>query len=385
MYTNLFSKIDIQGISLKNRLTMAPLYLGYAGEGGTVSAMLLDHYRLMGQSGVAMVVVENATIDFAAGSGSPRTLRADSDDCLDGLRQLADTIKEEGTRACLQINHAGRFAHAAQEPVAPSAVETFGRMPMALDQIGIERIIAQYANAANLAKVAGFDMVELHGGTGYLLAQFLSPRTNHRHDGYGGTLENRQRFALEVVARVRATVGDFPVGYRFLADEWMPDGLQLAESRIFAQGLDRAGVAYISVMGGTYESFMLPDIVQQSKQEGYMLDLAAAIRSTVMVPVIAAGRLATGAFAEQAIAEGKTDLIGLARVLWADPQWPQKVKAGREGDIIHCDPDCGDACMQMVMRGRPAFCVAWPAEKMKLWKDKFQEAQSGCDAYGYVF
>jgi len=111
--------------------------------------------------------------------------------------------------------------------------------------------------------------------------------------------------------------------------------------------------------------------VQESKEEGYMLNLAAEVRAKVNVPIIAAGRLATGAFADQAISEGKTDLIGLARVLWADPQWPKKVYDGRDDDIIHCKPDCGDDCMQMVMKGRPAFCVSWPAEKIKRWKAKF--------------
>jgi len=371
MYKNLFSEITIKNLTLKNRITMAPLYLGYAGEGGTVSDMLLEHYRLMAGSGAAMVVVENATVDHPAGSGSNRTLRVDTDDNLDGLQQLSAAIKQEGALACLQINHAGRFAHAAQEPLAPSAVETFGRMPKALENEEIDRIVGKYAGAAARAKSAGFDMVELHGGTGYLLAQFLSPRTNKRTDEYGGTLANRQRFALEVLAQVKAAVDAFPVGYRFLSDEWLPDGLQLEESRQFAQSLAQAGIAYISVMGGTYESFSLPEIVEKSKQEGYMLNLAAEIRAEVDVPVIAAGRLATGAFADQAISEGKTDLIGLARVLWADPQWPEKVRDGRDADIIHCNPDCGDACMHMVMKGRPAFCVAWPAEKMKAWKAKF--------------
>ena len=102
-----------------------------------------------------------------------------------------------------------------------------------------------------------------------------------------------------------------------------------------------------------------------------MLDLAAAVRAAVDVPVIAAGRLGTRSVAEAAIVDGKTDLIGLARGLWADPQWPQKVQAGREADILHCTPDCGDACMQMVMKGRPAYCVRWSAEKMKVWKEKF--------------
>jgi NADPH2 dehydrogenase len=371
MYPHLFSEISIQGLTLKNRITMAPLYLGYAGQGGTVGEMLLEHYRLMAQSGVAMVDVENATVDHPAGSGSNRTLRADTDDNLDGLKRLAAAIKQAGALACLQINHAGRFAHATDGPVAPSAVNTFGRMPRALGKEEIARIIGKYAAAAARARTAGFDMVELHGGTGYLLAQFLSPRTNQRSDEYGGSLENRQRFALDVLKKVKAAVNAMPVGYRFLADEWMPDGLQLAESTLFAERLAQGGIAYLSVMGGTYESFSLPEIVERSKEEGYMLDLAAAIRSNVNVPVVAAGRLATGDVAERAVAEGKTDLIGLARVLWADPLWPQKVSDGREADILHCSPDCGDACMHMVMKGRPAFCVAWPAEKMKAWKAKF--------------
>jgi 2,4-dienoyl-CoA reductase (NADPH2) len=371
MYKNLFSEIIIKGLTFKNRLTMAPLYLGYAGEGGTVSDMVLEHYRLMASSGVAMVVVENATVDHPVGSGSNRTLRADTDDNLDGLKQLASTIKQEGALACLQINHAGRFAHATQEPLAPSALNTFGRMPKALENGEIDSIIEKYANAAARAKSAGFDMVELHGGTGYLLAQFLSPRTNKRSDKFGGSLENRQRFAMEVLSRVKETVDPFPIGYRFLADEWLPDGLRLEASVQFATSLAQAGIAYISVMGGTYESFSLPEIVEKSKLEGYMLSLAAEVRAKVNVPIIAAGRLATGSFADQAISEGKTDLIGLARVLWADPQWPKKVYDGRDADIIHCSPDCGDACMQMVMKGKPAFCVAWPTEKMKRWKAKF--------------
>lgn len=370
MHPHLFSPFKIDGLELENRLTMAPLYLGYAAEGGAVSPLLLDHYRLMAQSGVALVVVENATIDHSAGSGSNRTLRVDSDDYLEGLATLARTIKQEGARAALQINHAGRFATAAPQPVAPSAVETFGRLPRRLHREEIEETTSKYAAAARRVKEAGFDIVELHGGTGYLLAQFTSPRTNRREDDYGGSPENRRKFPLEVVARVRASVGDFPVGYRFLADEWLPDGLDLAESGPLAQALAAAGVAYLSVMGGTYESFFLPEIVEKSKQDGYMVDLAAAIKAQVKVPVITAGRIAKGALAEEILGQGKADLIGLARVLWADPAWPRKVREGRESDIIPCDAQC-DTCMQMVMRGKPAFCVHWPVDKSRTWKAKF--------------
>jgi NADPH2 dehydrogenase len=372
MHDHLFSAMKVRGISLRNRLTMAPLYLGYAGEGGTISNVLLEHYRLMGQSGVALVVVENATVDHPQGSGSNRTIRADTDDNLPGLKQLSQTIKQGGAMACLQINHAGRFAGATREPVAPSAVETFGRVPAALSTSDIDRIIEKFARAAQRAKAAGFDMVELHGGTGYLLSEFVSPRTNRRMDEYGGPLRQRQRFPLQVLAEVRRAVGDFPVGYRFLADEWLPDGLQLSESTLFAETLEEAGIDYISVMGGTYESFSLSAVREKSAQQGYMLDLAAVVKARVKVPVVAAGRFSTGDFAERAVAEGKTDLIGLARVLWADPEWPEKVRRNREQDIIHCGPECGDACNQMVMKGRPALCVKWPAEKMKAWKAKFE-------------
>jgi len=370
MYSHLFSKITVGGKELKNRLTMAPLYLGYAGEGGTVSELFLDHYRLMAKSGVAMVVVENSTVDHPTGSGSNRTLRADTDENLAGLSKLAAVIKGQGAIACLQINHAGRFAGIADPALAPSAVQTFGRMPRALTKDDMRKIAKKFAEAAVRVKKAGFDMVELHGGTGYLLSSFVSPRTNKRDDEYGGPLENRQRFPLEVVQAVKAAVGNFPVGYRFLADEWLPDGLKLSESVQYARALASSGVAYISVMGGTYESFFLPDVLQASRKEGYMADLAAAVKKAVNVPVITAGRISTGAFAENVLAEGKADLIGLARVLWADPEWPSKVKEGRESEIVHCASDCDDTCTKLVTKGKVAFCVRWPHDKLEEWKGK---------------
>lgn len=368
MYSRLFEPFELGGLKLRNRLTMAPMYLGYAGKGGTVTDLLLDHYHLMAQSGVAAVVVENATIDSPQGGGSPRNIRADTDDNLDGLKRLAEAIKQEGALACLQINHAGRFA-AVKEPVAPSSVDTFGRMPKALTISEIGEIRDKFVEAALRVQRAGFDMVELHGGTGYLLAEFVSPRTNKRQDEYGGSLENRQRFPLEVVSEVKKAVGAFPVGYRFLADEWLPDGLKLEESTMVAQALGRLDVVYLSVMGGTYESFFLPDIVEKSCQPGYMVDLAAAVKKVVDVPVITAGLLVTPELAERIIIEERADLIGLARVLWTDPQWPRKAMEGRANEIVECDA-C-NSCMKIVLKGKPAFCVRWPQEQQRAWRDKF--------------
>ncbi len=371
MYTTLFSPMEVGGKRLKNRITMAPLYLGYAGEGGTVSPLLLEHYRMMASGGAAMITVENATVDHPAGSGSNRTIRADTDDNLQGLEKLARAIKDEGSLVCLQINHAGRFAW-VEEAVAPSQVNTFGRTPRAMSIEEIKSVRDKFVQAAERAFKAGFDMVELHGGTGYLLAQFASPRSNKRSDYYGGSLEKRMRFPLEVMQAVKDSVGNKPVGYRFLADEWLPDGLTLEESGPLASTLSHGGAAYLSVMGGTYESFSMPEVIKATKKPGYMADLAGEIRDQVSVPVIAAGRIAVGHVAEEVLASGRADLVGLARVLWADPQWPQKVRQDREDDLVICDPGCRDVCLQLVMQGKPAFCPKWSPEKARRLKDLYE-------------
>jgi 2,4-dienoyl-CoA reductase (NADPH2) len=368
-YPNLFRPLKLDGLKLKNRITMAPLYLGYAALGGKMSALLLKHYERMAQSGAALIVVENASI-AAGGSGSPRTIRCDHDRYLGGLESLAAVIRKENALAALQINHAGRFAHVAQ-PVAPSAVPAFGRTPRALSKKEMTTIQRQYARGALRVKKAGFDLVEIHGGTGYLLAQFVSPRTNRRQDAYGGAIENRLRFPLEVVRRVKDLVGDFPVGYRFLAEEWLPDGLHVEESVILARALEEAGVAYISVMGGTYESFFLPEIINKSRRPGYMVSLAGPIKNSVKVPVITAGRISTPALAESILSEKKADLIGLARMLWVDPEWPSKARQGLDRSIVKCSPKC-DACLQSVMHGKPAFCPKWKKEKRKAYRALYQ-------------
>lgn len=366
VYENLFKPKQLNKIKLKNRITMAPLYLGYAAQGGKISPLLLAHYKLMAQSGAAMVVVENASITLA-GSGSPHTLRCDHDRYLNGLSKLAQIIKNQKCCAALQINHAGRFAYSS-EPVSASEVDAFGKTPRRLLKREIIAIQKQFAKAALRVKKAGFDLVELHGGTGYLLSQFVSPRTNKRTDAYGGSIENRSRFPLEVLKRVKDRVGNFPVGYRFLAHEWLPDGLKPEESVVLAKELANNGVAYLSVMGGTYESFFLPEVIKKSRKPGYMVSLANAVKREVNVPVIAAGRISTPARAESILKDKKADLIGLARMLWVDPQWPSKAREGQDQAIIKCSPKC-DVCFQMVMKGKPAFCPRWPKEKRKAYQE----------------
>lgn len=387
-YPMLFSPFSIGATELKNRLTMAPMFWGYANEDGTVSQALIDHYRQIALGGVAMIVVANTVID-ASGIMASRVLRIDNDRYMPGLRQLADAIKASGAIACLQINHAGRWAN-VENPMTPSPASmglssdfsaldgirkelsrrhqmrlvnkflvAFMRCRTAMTLEEIASIKMSYAQAALRAKEAGFDMVELHGATGYLLAQFLSPRSNKRTDAYGGNLENRMRFPLEVVQAAKELVGqDFPLGYRFLADEWLADGLQLEEAQAFARRLEDLGVAYLSVTAGTYESFFLPEIMNQSRKEGYMAPVARQIKSVLSeTPVIVAGRIVSPNLAEDILRDNDSDLIGLARPLFADARWPSKVYEGKEDEILFCK-GC-NRCLMRVMNNEPAICSRW--------------------------
>ncbi len=402
-YPLIFSPFNLSHVTLKNRLTMAPMFWGYANEDGTVSQTLISYYREIALGGAGMIVVANAVVD-ESGIMASRVLRIDQDRFIPGLAELTKTIKSSGAVACLQINHAGRWAK-VERPLAPSPatrdisvdmgsldgipeelsgrhrmrlVNTYlsalmrCREGMTLDEIKF--IEECYGQAAMRAQKAGFDMVELHGATGYLLVQFLSARSNKRSDIYGGSLENRMRFPLEVVETVRGCVGnDFPVGYRFLADECLAGGFEINEAKIFAQNLQKLGIAYVSVTAGTYESLFVPQIINGCRKEGYIAGLAGQIKEVVSTtPVIAAGRIVRPAIAEKMLRNNQADLIGLARTLFADPHWPNKVFEGRESDIVFCK--CCNTCLLCVVKDEPVICAGWDKfKRMELYMELEQK------------
>ena len=375
-FTALFSPMEFAGLKLKNRIAMTPLYLGYAGSDGGVTPLVLDHYREMAGSGAAMVAVEHIAVD-PAGLGSPFMLRADDDRFLAGLSNLARTIRAEGAVAFAQLNHTGRYAF-LPERWAPSPVESGGVVPRAMDHAEIDRTVKSYAAAARRIRHAGFDGLEIHGGTGYLLVQFLSGRTNLRTDEYGGPLENRFRFPLRVFDAVKQAVGaGYPVGYRFLADELLPDGLKLEETVPFAQILAERGVAYLSVMAGTHESFRLPEVIEMEHHEGYMVAYAEAVKKAcTQTPVITAGRIQTPEFADRIVAESRADVVGLARVLFTDPLWPKKAKGEVSAPFVKCEPTCS-LCSKRIMTGRPAMCSQWNKARRQAFLERVGEAVIG--------
>ena len=192
------------------------------------------------------------------------------------------------------------------------------------------------------------------------------------------TLRNQQEMynliKKQVVEAVMDAVGqDFSVGYRFLADEMLPDGLQVEETRVYASELAKRGVAYLSVMVGTYDSFYLPEYKEMEREQGYMVKFAHEVKAAVPgTPVIAAGRIQSPEFASNIIEKGEADLIGLARVLFADPLWPKKARGEIKEPIVACEPTCS-LCMQRVMKGKPAYCSQWSKERREVFSKKIGE------------
>ena len=358
----LFTPFRLGRMDVPNRLVCLPMYLAYADPDHLVNDLVLDFYNEMAASGVGMVVIENTTVE-ECGLGNPRTMLVSDDRYLPGLARLAETIKRHGARAVLQIHHAGRYAK-RPDRIAPSPIPTWGFTPKEMDEADIERVIKAFADGARRARQAGFDAVELHGGTGYLLPQFLSPRTNQRQDAYGGDAERRMRFPLEVVRACRTAIGsDFTLGYRFIADEYVPGGLTLADTVPVAPELAKAGVDYLSVMAGCYDSFRDPKYLADDKNEAFMAPFAQAIKRAVpQMPVIAAGRMQTPAAAERIVRDGMADMVGLGRVLFADSQWPRKARGENAEPINRCFPGC-ELCMRLIIQQKPAYCGRWPKQR----------------------
>ena len=360
MYSELFSPLQIGSLTLKNRITQAPLYTGYANEDGTVSQSILDHYAKGSRGGAALVVVEAASVS-AGGVGLKNGIRAYKDKYIPGLLKLARGIKDNGALACIQLCHAGRYAldrpplSASAIPFRPAPGVTITPKEMTIEEI--KEVIGDFASAARRVKQAGFDMLELHGATGYLIVQFLSPLTNKRTDQYGGDLENRLRFSLEVVDAVKEAVGtDFPIGMRFLADDLLPGGFGLEDARVLARCLDDKGVAYLSITGGVYDSIYIPEIQKKIRVEGSLVHLAEEIKGCVKKTCVLAGnRINNPGLAQEIVRSGKADGVALGRPLLRDPDFSNKAREGHPEDIHQCIGCNG--CAGLAMKGKRVVCI----------------------------
>lgn len=365
----LFEPIRIRGVEIPNRIVMPAMTTRLAAPDGTVTPELCAYYLARAEGGSGLITVEMGS-PHPGGRHRAREVGLYDDRFVPGLRELTARLKAAGARVGIQIGHAGGYARrdvTGYPPAAPSAVprlvhevDTRRVVPEALTREGIRDLVRSFADAAGRMKRAGFDLVELHGAHGYLIAQFLSPLDNRRTDEYGGTLPNRARFALEVVEACRQRVGDFPLIFRFSADEYAPGGLTLDDTREVARWLAEAGVDALHVSAGCYRSVpsaavMIPPM---NYPDGVFLHLAGAIKALVDVPVIAVGRLHAPELVRRVVAEGRADLVALGRQLIADPEWPRKVREGRADEIRPC-VSC-NTCVDTMRDGRRISCLVNP-------------------------
>jgi 2,4-dienoyl-CoA reductase-like NADH-dependent reductase (Old Yellow Enzyme family)/thioredoxin reductase len=361
----LFTPIKIGNLEIKNRIVFPPMVTGKAGPDGKVTDGHIAWYEARAKGGAGLIIVEFTSV--MRGGAAAVTLGMWDDSFIPGYRKLTDKVHAHGARIFLQLSHAGRQTQSeftgGKLPLAPSAISCpmmgpiTKEIPKELSIKEIEEIIERFGQAALLARDANFDGVEIHGGHGYLISEFMSAYSNKRHDAFGGDLEGRMQFPLQIVKKVKAKAGkDFPVSFRYSGNEYVPDGRTVDESVRIAPMLIEAGADCLHITAGVYESFW-SQIPPHGIREGVNADDAAAIKKAVNVPVITVGRIKSPILAEEILAQGKADMVAMGRQLICDPEWPLKALSGKSQDIRPCI-GCTQSCINRgIVQGQPVSCI----------------------------
>ena len=359
----LFQPGSIGGLELRNRVLMAPMEKNLCTADGSMTQRYIDYLVARARGGVGLVRVEATYVDVV-GKGRPFQCGAHADHVIEPMRRMTDAVHAAGGRVSVELAHCGRQTNATIsgfQPVAPSAVpcELSGNyMPRALTVDEMAAIVERFAAAARRGIAGGLDAIEIHGASGYLLNAFMSPYTNLREDEYGGSLENRMRFPLEVVGAIRAEIAaNVPLLYRMSGDDYVENGLTVAETAPFAAALEKAGVDLVDVSAGTYESITATQPPMEVAPGG-LVELAAAIKAAVTIPVSTAGKLGNLAVAAAAVREGMTDFVTIGRGLHADPELLSKTQAGRADEVRACIA-CAE-CVAFLGQDVPAYCAINP-------------------------
>ena len=326
MSSRLLEPLVVGKLSLHNRLVMPPMATAKAGPNGEMTDNLLGYYDEKSAGGaIGLVITEHCYIALQGRNRVGQPSIAD-DETVAGWKRFVDIVHRNGSKVVMQINHSGGATSEAatgSQPVGPSDITSPigpGETPRPLSCEEIAIIVGQFASAARRVQAAGFDGVEIHAAHGYLLNQFYSPITNKRADEYGGDLRGRIRMHLEVIEAVRAEVGEnFPVLLRFGAVDYIDGGSRIEDAIAAAHEFERAGVDVLDITGG------LKGYVRPGHDEpGYFGDVSDAIKQVVSVPVILTGGVTEPRQAEQLLAEGKADLIGVGRAILKDSGWARR-------------------------------------------------------------
>jgi 2,4-dienoyl-CoA reductase (NADPH2) len=356
-YPQLFRPLDLPGITLPNRILMGSMHTGLEARPDGMPR-LAAFYAERARGGAALIV----TGGFApndAGELSPHRAQMSTKEDAQRHAIVPKAVHDAGGRIVLQLLHSGRYGF-HQNIVAPSPIKS-GINPNPPREMGapeIEQTIGDFVRAAVLAQTAGYDGVEIMGSEGYLITQFLALRTNQRQDDWGGPLENRMRFACEIVRQVRVATGpEFIIVFRISALELVEGGLSGAETVQLARAIERAGATILNTGIGWHEA-RIPTIAQAVPRAGFAW-AARRIKEAVKIPVVASNRINAPEIAEEILARGDADMVSLARAMLADAEFANKAKAGDRAGINICIA-CNQACLDHYFIGQPASCVVNP-------------------------
>lgn len=389
-YQELFQKINIGGVELENRIIHGPATTNFGGENGEVVPQILEYYRARARGGPGLVITEACYVTQNS-KAWPRQIGVDKDEFISGLKLLADAIHDAGPKVFLQLCHAGRKASSAisgEVPVCSSAVPLPGcETPKELSEQEILDIIDQFGDAALRAKKAGFDGVDIHSGHGNLPISFYSPLINKRTDQWNGSLENRARFLIEIVKKIKSSAGeDFPVSVKISAEEFVDNGFHLDEAKEMCKMLVDAGADAICAYAGPGGDVGHRNIDKAHEFAGSLplgvkdaplTYIAEEIKKVVDIPIMTVGRLSNPEVAASIIRDGKADLVQVSRGFIAEPEWANKVKNG-ETNLIRPCVACGNGCFSSIKLnvgitcavnpsvGKEYLGVNLPSDKMKI-------------------
>ena len=356
-YPHLFRPLELGFATLPNRILMGSMHTGHESRPGGLEK-LAAFYAERARGGAALIATGGFSPNDAGNLGPHRAQVSVEKDSVEH-QVIPRTVHEAGGRIVLQLLHSGRYGF-HERIVAPSALKSpiNPHTPRELSAREIEQTIGDFANAAMLAREAGYDGVEVMGSEGYLITQFLALRTNQRADHWGGPLENRMRFATEIVRRVRAACGsDFIIVYRISALELVEGGLAPEEIVRVARAIEAAGATILNTGIGWHEA-RIPTIAQ-AVPRGAFAAATRRLKEAVAIPVVASNRINAPEVAEEILARGDADMVSLARAMLSDPEFANKARAGDRAGINICIA-CNQACLDHYFIGQPASCVVNP-------------------------
>jgi 2-enoate reductase len=365
-YPNLFAPGRIGLLEIPNRIVMPPMGTGFSNPDGRVTPRQIDYYAARARGGTGLIIVEGVKVENRI-DPLPAHPNAGiySDSYIAGFADLADAVHDYGAKLALQLtvgNGRQSFVVSPENPpISASAIPTFVNPNIncrPLSKHEIEELVHAFGVAARRARAAGVDMVEIHGHGGYLIDQFMTGLWNKRTDEYGGDLDGRMRFVMEIIQSIKQAAGpDFPISFRYGVEHRIPGGRDVAESQEIARRLQAAGVDVLHADAGCYETSEL-FCPASYLGDACLADMAARLKDVVQIPVIAVGSIPPDA-GEALLKSGQADFIASGRGLIADPDWPEKVRAGNMKDVRPCIR-CNEMCIGRISKLKPISCSVNP-------------------------